>query len=309
MPLNFHEFFVNADEAAARAKFERLVIQLAHLRHGAIGVLANPGDWGIDAFVGDLEGTVAIWQAKFFFDGVEDSQKAQTRASFAAAAKAAEREGYQVDAWTLAVPVDLDGDATKWWQRWRRREEKKSGVRIELWSLTHLEGLLLTPDARRIAHHFFPATFPATPDLNPEVMDLPEGHDLDEALFVRQLEAAEIIENQSAKRQFFNYEALARDVADKADPTETATLQSLEAEIHAIWEARFGAAKPDPNTGIDPELHVAVMDAIRLAHAASPATLPPMSPVHKMGTMHLIVNNGEAGWVSHFRKIAETYRA
>lgn len=310
MPINFHEFFVNSDEAGARAKFERLVIQLSHLRHGAMGVLANPGDWGIDAFVGDLEGSVAVWQAKFFFDGVEDSQKGQIRESFAAARKAAAKEGYKVDAWTLAIPAELDAPATQWWQGWKRKEERETGIKIELWPLTKLEAMLLSPDAVRIAHHFFPSSFPLTPDLGVvEVAELPPGHELDEALFVRQLEAANIHENESAKRQFFNYEALARDVADKADPTEAGTLQALEAEIHAIWEARFGAAQPDPSTGIDPHLHVAVMDAIREAHAAVPATLPPMSVVHKMGSMHLIVDNGEAGWVTHFRDIAKAYRA
>jgi len=310
VPINFHEFFVNGDEAGARAKFERLVIQLAHLRHGAMGVLANPGDWGIDAFIGDLEGTVAIWQAKFFFDGVEDSQKDQIRDSFAAARKAAANEDYKVDAWTLAIPAELDAKATKWWQTWKRDQELETGIKIELWPLTRLEAILLSPDAARIAHHFFPATFPSTPDLSAvEVAELPADHGLDDALFVCQLEAAAIHENESAKRQFFNFEALARDVADKADPTEAGTLQALEAEIHAIWEARFGAAQPNPGTGIDPDLHVSVMDAIREAHAASPATLPPMSAVHKMGSMHLIVNNGDAGWVTHFREIAEAYRA
>lgn len=310
MPINFHELFGDSSEGGAREKFERLVVMLAHLRHGAMGVLANPGDWGIDAFAGDLEGTVAIWQAKFFFDGVENPQKAQIRESLGAALKAGQEQGHTVSAWTLAIPVELDPKAIKWWQNWKRREEGEHNVKIELWSLTVLESLLLTPDAADVARHFFPNSMTnSTVGTSAEVLPLPEDHDFDGALFVRQLEAAEIFENESAKRQFFNYEALARDVADKADPIEMKTLQALEAEVHAIWETRFGAAAPDIDSGIDPTLHLDVMNAIRTAHAAAPATLPPMSTVHKMGTMHLVVDNGNAGWVSHFREIAEAYRA
>lgn len=310
MPINFHEFFGHGGEGGAREKFERLVVMLAYRRHGAMGVLANPGDWGIDAFAGDLEGAVAIWQAKFFFDGVADTQKEQIRDSFAAAMKAADENGHGVDAWTLAVPVDFDAPTTKWWQKWKRKVEKAKTVKIELWSLTEFESLLIAPDVADIARHFFPNSMPpGGPSVAAGVLPLPQGHGYDEALFVRQLEAAEIFENESAKRQFFNYELLSRDVADKADPNEKKTLQALEAEVHAIWEQRFGAASPDPDTGIDPTLHLEVMDAIRAAHETAPAMLPPMGVIHKMGSMHLIVDNGEAGWVRHFRRIAEAYRA
>jgi hypothetical protein len=142
-----------------------------------------------------------------------------------------------------------------------------------------------------------------------EILPLPAEHGYDDALFIRQLEAADLSENESAKRQFFNYEALARDVADKADPTEVKTLQTVEAEVHAIWETRFNAAGMDPDTGKDPTLHMIVMEAIRSHYATSAPTLPPMSPVHRFGSLHQVVENGEAGWVAHFRKIAEAYRA
>jgi len=309
VPFNFHELFGDGGEAGAREKFERLIVLLAYRRHGAMGMLANPGDWGIDAFAGDLEGTIAVWQAKFFFDEVGDAQKQQIRDSFAAAFKAATEEGHTIDAWTLAIPIDFDAPATKWWQKWKRQEERENDVTIDLWSLTPLESILTAPDVSDIAHSYFPKSAPPASVVPAEVLDLPEDHEYDQALFIVQLEAAAIQENEAAKQQFFNYEALSRDVADKADPFERTTLQALEAEVHAIWEARFGAANPDADTGIDPALHLNVMDEIRASHNAAGATLPPLSVVHKLGSMHLIVDNGKAGWVKHFREIAQAYRA
>lgn len=310
MPINFYELIGDGGEDGARKKFEQLTVQLAYLRHGAMGVLAKPGDWGIDAFVGHLDEVVAIWQAKFFLDGVGESQKQQIRDSFKAALKAAADEGHTVDVWTLVLPTSLEADAWKWWQGWKRRQEKSHEVTIDIWPETVLEAMLLAPDAANIARHFFPNSVPGGPlETVAEVLPLPGEHGYDDALFIRQLEAADISENESAKRQFFNYEALARDVADKADPTEIKTLQAVEAEVHAIWETRFNAAGMDLDTGKDPALHMNVMEAIRSHYATSAPTLPPMNSVHRFGSMHQVVENGEAGWVAHFRKIAEAYRA
>jgi hypothetical protein len=310
VPINFHELIGDGGEDGARKKFEQLITQLAYARHRALGVLARPGDWGIDAFVGKFDGMVAVWQAKFFLQGIEDSQKAQIRESFAAAIAAAEREGYHLEAWTLAFPSTFGPDGWKWWEGWKGRQEKKHGLVIQPWTDTVLESMLLTPDAVNVARNFFPNSVPGGPtETVAEVLPLPDEHNYDRALFVRQLEAAEILENESAKQQFFNYEALARDVADKADPTEIKTLQALEAEVRAIWETRFNAANLDPSTGQDPQLHMGVMEAIRSHYASATATLPPMSTVHRWGTMHRVVENGDAGWVGHFRDIATAYRA
>lgn len=275
-----------------------------------MGVAAHPGDWGIDAFFGELDGMIAIWQAKYFMDGVGDAQKKQIRESFNSALKAAEDHDHEVEMWTLCLPIDLNPDALQWWQKWKRRQEREHQVVIDLWGRTKLEGLLLTPECIHLARHYFPASVGAAePGGSPEILPLPDDHGYDAALFVRQLKAAEIVETESAKRQFFNYEALARDVADKGDPTEKNTLSTVEAEVHAIWETNFGVASYDPKTGVDPNLVSEVMAEIKANHGITPPSLPPMSFIHHMGTMHRVVENGDAGWVAHFREIAESYRA
>lgn len=310
VPINFRELIGQGDVEGARKTFEALIVQLAYQKHQAVGVLARPGDWGIDAFAGRLDGEIAIWQAKFFLDAVDKSQRAQIRESLASALKAANERDHQVRAWTLCLPVDLDPEAQRWWETWKRKKEREHDLVIELWGATELEAMLLLPDAAHLARHFFPSSMGASPTQLPaKVLPLPTDHGYDDALFVRQLVEADITENESAKRQFFNYEALARDVADKADPTELQTLETLEAEIHAIWETRFAGASMDSETGKDHDFHSGVMEAIRSHFSADPKSLPPMSVVHHFGTMHRVVENGEAGWVSHFRKIAEAYRA
>jgi len=310
VPINFHELIGDGGEAGAREKFEQLINQLAYVKHRALGVLAKPGDWGIDAFVGEFDGMVGVWQAKFFLRGVDEAQKKQIRESFSSALAASKREGHRLEAWTLAFPSTFDGDGWKWWQNWKRKQEKAHDLVIEVWTDTVLESLLLSPDAINVARHYFPNSVAGGPaGTIAEVLPLPDEHGYDEALFIRQLEAAEIVENESAKQQFFNYEVLARDVADKADPVEIKTLKTLEAEVHAIWELGFNGANLDPQTGRDPQLHTKVMEGIRAHYASATTTLPPMSTVHRWGTMHRVVENGDAGWVKHFREIAEAYRA
>ncbi len=79
-------------EHGAREDFHRMLTALIQVEHAsATEVRADPGDWGIDTFVGSLADAVTIWQSKFFIDGLGDSPKRQVRESVASAmAKATE---------------------------------------------------------------------------------------------------------------------------------------------------------------------------------------------------------------------------
>lgn len=87
-------------------------------RSNVRGVRPAPGDWGIDAFVGDLAGEVASWQAKFFPDRVGDAQKEQIRESYKSAKKAASGHGYTIITWTLVLPIELSGEERSWRDKW-----------------------------------------------------------------------------------------------------------------------------------------------------------------------------------------------
>jgi hypothetical protein len=83
--FNHHALIARmGNEQGAREEFARLVAALAELTLRVRRIREDPGDWGIDSFAGRLdEGSdVAVWQAKFFVNGVADSQKNQIRGSF-----------------------------------------------------------------------------------------------------------------------------------------------------------------------------------------------------------------------------------
>jgi hypothetical protein len=308
--ISFHQLIGAGGKDGARETFERLIAQLVRLQYQAVKrVEANPGDWGLDVVVGEIDDVLSVWQAKFFIDGVGDVQKGQIRESFGQVTAKAKEEGFEVDVWTLCIPVDLDTDALAWWAGWKRRQEKEHGVRIELWDRTALEAVLLAPDAASIRAGFFPALAPAG-TAPPPVHELPDDVSYEDMLFIKQLRAARIVELESAKQQFFNAEALGREVADKRVAEHMEALQSERADLLSIWEDRYNAAcgEPDESDGLLPDLHPDVMEAIERRHDSGRVEVLPMHLVHRKGAMHQVVEHGGAGWVRDFRDVVEAHR-
>jgi hypothetical protein len=308
-PINFaaHQFRAG-NMAGARDDFEQMLAMLVAAIHpGARLIAANPGDWGIDVLVGDLSGAVVIWQAKYFWPAVTRSRQAQIRDSFTSAVTAAARNGYQVRQWVLCVPASMDAPTALWWDRWRARQQRETGVLIELWHETTLRTLLITPDAAHVRRHFYDPYVPGAVAAPPRAVTRELGPDaagaLDRALFVRQLRAAGHTEVTAAKLEFFNAELLAREVADKGVPHELAALGEADALVHGIWEAGFNdACARQPVDSRLPGLHAAVMHDIRES-TAFPRSLR-AGPVHRCGLMHRVVDDRRAGWVRHWRDIA-----
>jgi hypothetical protein len=306
--ISFEQLIGTGGKEGARTAFERLIGQLVGLRYAGIKIVeAKGGDWGLDVIVGEIDDVVSVWQAKFFIDGVGEPQKTQIRDSFKQVMAKAADKGFTVDRWTLCIPVDLDADALKWWTGWRKREEKTHKVRIELEPRTTLETLLLSPDATHIRGAYFPA-MPAASTPPPPVRDLPEDVSYDDMLFVKQLQAAMIVEQESAKQQFFNAEALAREVADKKVSEHIDALRAERADLRSIWEDRYNQACAESAQDLLPELHPGVMAAIEHRHDSGRPEVLPMHLIHRKGAMHQVVEDGSAGWVRGFRAIADAHR-
>ncbi|MCK9897300.1 hypothetical protein [Frankia sp. AgB32] len=123
-------------------------------------VRAAPGDWGIDVFVGDLTDRVLIWQAKYFIDKIGGSQVNNIRSSFTRACAEASDRGYRIDAWTLCIPVDLDGPSHQRWERWRAKQTRETGIPIELWSADRLRTLLMDPRCDGIRSYYYGQSAP-----------------------------------------------------------------------------------------------------------------------------------------------------
>ena len=307
-PINFaaHQFRAG-NMAGARDDFEQMLAMLiSAIYPGARAIAANPGDWGIDVLLGELSGLVIIWQSKYFWPAVTRSSQAQIRESFDSALAAAERNGYRVRRWVLCVPASMDPDTARWWDRWRARRQRDTGVLIDLWHETTLREMLVRPDAAHVRRHYYDPydpqpvqrARPALSEVDPEA-----STGFERALFVRQLRAAGHAEVESAKREFFNADLLAREIQDKGVRAEVDALGEADGVVHGIWEARFNAVsqayQAEP---LLPGLHAAVMGEIRES-GAFPAALNAGS-VHHCGLMHRVVQDRRAGWVRHWRQIA-----
>lgn len=308
--ISFHQLIGTGGKDGARASFEALIGQLVGLRYSSMRLIeAKPGDWGLDVTVGEIDGVMSVWQAKFFIDGIADSQREQIRESFKQVVKKAAEEGFVVDAWTLSVPVNLDPDSLKWWTKWKKAREKETRVTIELEAQADLERLLLTPEASHILRHYFPALAPAPTQPLP-VQELPEDVSYDDMLFVKQLAAAAISETESAKQAFFNAEALSREVADKRVGEQIDALLAERADLRSIWEDRYNkaCAATDSTQDLLPELHPDVMDAIERRHNGASVGPLPMHLIHRKGAMHQVVEDAQAGWVRDYRSVIEAHR-
>jgi len=279
---------------------------------GVRSVQANPGDWGIDTFVGELDGSgrATVWQSKFFIDGVSESQKHQIREAFKAAVRASKDHGYQLDSWILCIPCSMDGSATAWWDGWvKRQKNKNKGLLIRLWDKTELIKRLTSVEGERVYLHYYGYGRDSLKSVSDRrVVDVPESEDLDSTLFVRQLLEAGHVELDSAKREFYNAELVAREVLDKGIPVDISRLKSADFEIHAIWEQYFNAACEATDERNLPGLHLKVMTDIRSERKSlTPETAPDI--VHVCGMVHRIVEDRRAGWVRDWRDVASRHHA
>lgn len=308
MAIDWYLFIsqAGASKEGARERFEQLVAQLVGIRNKTVRrVQANPGDWGIDAFVGSLaRGQVSVWQAKFFIDGFTKSQQKDVRESLTSALDAATKHGHRLTTWTLVIPVSMDGPMTKWWDGWTKREQKKHGIVIDLWDVTRIETYLLSPDAGTLHERYFTAGASPT---TPPVHHPPEGEEFEHLLFMKQMREAGIPEVDGAKRDFFNAEILSREIADKGVDEEVAALDGMREELHALWEHRFtDRCSPEADNPKLPGFYSDVMRAVEALHnGKSPAV--PLTLVHRFGTMHQVVEAGRAGWVVAWRELAKTH--
>ncbi|GAA2339952.1 hypothetical protein Scani_01970 [Streptomyces caniferus] len=306
-PIHFGVHEVRTGSAdGARADFEQMLAQLASATNPNVRMIAvNPGDWGIDAFAGDLGGSITVWQSKYFMPKTTTSQSQQIRESLANGLKAAAANGHTITLWILCIPSSMDGPTTKWWDGWKKRKEKEHGLVIELWDETTLVKKLQSPEADQVRRAYY-EVFTARPAPAQEqmrlVLDVEEDKAaaLDSALFVRQMTEAGHIELDSAKRQFFNADLVAREVAHKGVLAEVAALSSADATLHGVWEMQFNECSAE---GTLPALHGRVWREVRSEHDKLPKVLR-LEVTHSWGLVHRLVDNRRAGWVTHWRQIA-----
>jgi hypothetical protein len=130
---------------AARKQFERLCVYLVKSRYPEANAIREaPGDGGVDVYVGSWSSQdVHVFQAKYFPNGVGDSQQQNIRDSFR---RAHSNPHFRMTRWTLCVPVELAEKEADWWDGWRARTQEATGVQIGLWSNEEIQNILLQPE-------------------------------------------------------------------------------------------------------------------------------------------------------------------
>lgn len=310
----FADFSVRAGgHEAARAKFQLLVADLVGTKYGSVREVSGPGgyDWGIDAYVGDFNGTITVWQAKFFpswdvkrSGGPEPSQRKQVRASFNELMAKAKEKGFRVDQWTLCVACDLPPEEQSWFDNWKATNQRKHKVRIDIETASGMRRWLRKPDSDEIADRYFrDATITG---LEP-IRELSDPAMLSQALFVRQLEEAGHTETDSARALFFAAEALVRSLRERGESGQLEGLRELQYELHALWEQHFNAAQPDADeVG---RLEGLIERVLALAAGTPDPQELQLRPAHRRGLVHRLVDEARAGWVLHWRDIAASHDA
>lgn len=294
-------------EGGARERFQLLVTDLVKLEHPTADEVEAPGgqDWGIDTFVGSLDDMISVWQSKFFLHWTGEVQRKQVRESFKQILARATDNGIKLDVWILAIPINLPPDERKWFDTWSAKQRRDHGVTIQLWGGTELRHKLLRADAADVRREYLEGG-----TVSPAVEGVATTDDLsefDDALFVRQLHEAGLVETDAARGLFFAADALFRDIAARGDGEAVDAIKELHLEVHIIWEQCFNGAISSADA--EGRMSGLVDRVIKEAGGvADPAGLR-LRPAHRRGVAHRLVEDMQAGWVAHWRKVAEDHRA
>ncbi|MEV4942855.1 serine/threonine protein kinase [Streptomyces zaomyceticus] len=311
-PISFDVHAVRGGSpGGARDDFETMIAQLAAATTpGVRSVAANPGDWGIDAFAGNLGGAITVWQSKYFMPATTKKHVQQVKDSLDNVLKAAIKNGHTIACWILCIPSSMDGPMTAWWDTWTKAQEKEHSLVIQLWDETALRKKLLSPEGDDVRRGFYETYSQAAPAPIEQLRLVLEVEDdkaaaLGSALFIRQMTEAGHVELDSAKRQFFNADLVAREIAHKDVPAEVAALSSADATLHGLWEMQFNECAAEDALRV---LHPRVWRDVRNEHDKLPKSLR-LELVHSWGLVHRLVDNRKAGWVQHWRQIAAEHSA
>lgn len=84
------------------------------------GIEPNPGDDGVDVYVGDIGiEPIDVFQCKYFIEGIDDSQKSQIRDSFKTALNSSK---FEMKKWILCLPIELNMEERIWFNKWKAKQ-------------------------------------------------------------------------------------------------------------------------------------------------------------------------------------------
>lgn len=297
-------------EDGAREIFAELVTHCVRsVAPGAFAVRPDPGDEGLDTFVGEFDGDLHVYQAKYFCDGIGDSQKKQIRRSWKSCHGSPRFS--RVVSWTLCVPIELSPEEHTWWQGWRKRESLAKDCQIELWTKSRFEAFSCRSELRPIFDHALGrgANHNAVDDVlagmrgaaGPRPIEaLPSAGLYRNAIFVRKLERANWLTHRSARTAFYNFELLRTAVEQGGTRVEQSALGDLRERVYALWEHAFNELLP---TGLGIPFVAEVERRVHGAHDGALRCTLPAGEMHKMGVVHDWADLCTAGWTADHQEV------
>ena len=108
--------------------FEKLSYQILAARYPGAGISrvdGSGGDRGVDLFSGALVDGPAIWQCKYFPNGVKDAQRRQVVKSLETVI-----ENFAPKRWTLMLPIDLNTTEFEWFQKLQADYSDRTSIEL-----------------------------------------------------------------------------------------------------------------------------------------------------------------------------------
>lgn len=306
METEFLAFLMKYGEMGARDKFEDMCTRIAQSFYPeAQPVKADPGDFGIDIFTGDLNTKINVYQCKFFARGFGDSQKSQIRDSFKTAV---ECDKYEMNSWTLCIPINLNLEQHKWWAKWSAHQRETYRIKIRLINASMLIGL-----SKKIG--LFNELFEKEEILKldkilsalekqdvgmKEVLKKPKGVDYSGSLFIHKLNQAGIDENHKLfQDEFYNAEILKENLQSKGIESELEEFNSLTQNVHRLWVTQYiGYTDKENGGGLLSQTYSSIEEHYdRSLHTK----LIRVSEIEKRGILHQLSDKCEIGWVKDYK--------
>ncbi|MFY0652495.1 MAG: hypothetical protein JXQ96_10700 [Cyclobacteriaceae bacterium] len=306
MARDFDYLLKKHGKEGARQIFEDVCAKVFKMEYeNAHQVQCNPGDEGIDVFVGNFAKKIKVFQCKCFFYPLEETQKSQIKNSFK---KAIGSKEYEMEEWHLCIPKIMTIEDLKWWSKWKKDKEKSHKIKIGLMDSTELLLLIrkhnlhldiFDEEELKKLDHIIEELDKRKKCLK-EILEIPDDIDFSERLFSLKLQSAAIDENSEVfDRQFFNAELLLNEIQSKGIGRELKEYNSLKTYIHEIWLTQYLKYDDDNNGNMLLGNVFSEIEASELGGQLS--TSLEISTIEKKGVLHQLADECKIGWVKNYQ--------
>lgn len=272
----------------------------------AFPIECNPGDEGIDVFVGDFSEKIDVYQCKCFFYEIGDSQVSQINSSFK---KATESKEYKLKKWVLCVPKSLTIQEAKWWSKWKKRKEEKFKIKVDLMDSVKLLNLItkhnlhleIFDEEELILLNQILDELTTKKQRLKEIFEVPVEMDFSDKLFTLKLKSANINEHLDVfNKQFFNAEILTKEVESRNIQNELKELKSLRSVLNEVWLTQYMLYDDEfDGNRLLAKVNKRIED---LNDKDILKTKLDVSSSEKKGIMHQLADECTVGWVKNYKE-------